>query len=237
MLTAESTLGAGAGQVVPHGAGSTVCCAAGRRAPMLGDPLKALLFGELAESPQRKLGMPAGLVVPNAAVALANMPKCHEMVRVGGSSFILVAGWLSSYKSRNNECCPSGRNSGYLCMGIRRKKEVPLLSAQEFSLRNRTFPRCLSNHPFCPSQSILVFCSLVSTFFSPPSLPVKFRSPSIPGKTELEGFENHFERQPSRIVFPMAYGDNNSAAAPDLLASITLQDQLIPVKITYVTEE
>lgn len=35
----------------------------------------------------------------------------------------------------------------------------------------------------------------------------------------------------------MAYGDNNSAAAPDLLASITLQDQLIPVKITYVTEE
>lgn len=71
----------------------------------------------------------------------------------------------------------------------------------------------------------------------PPSLPVKFRSPSIPGKAELEGFENHFERQPSPIVFPMAYGDNNSAAAPDLLASITLQDQLIPVKITYVTEE
>jgi len=35
----------------------------------------------------------------------------------------------------------------------------------------------------------------------------------------------------------MAYGDNNSAAAPDLLASITLQDQLILVKITYVTEE
>lgn len=236
MLTADSTSGAGAGQVAPHGAGSAVCCAAGWWAPMLGDPLKALLFGELAESPQRRLGMPAGLVIPNAAVALANMPKCHEMVRVGGRSFILVAGWLSSYKSRNNECGPSGRNSRYLCMGIRLIKEVPLLSAQEFSLRNRTF----SSLPLQPSLlSVSVYFGFLfahlHVLLPPP--PVKFRSPSIPGKTELEGFENHFERQPSPIVFPMAYGDNNSAAAPDLLASITLQDQLIPVKITYVTEE
>lgn len=29
----------------------------------------------------------------------------------GGVSIILVAGWLSSSKGRNIECCPSGRNS------------------------------------------------------------------------------------------------------------------------------
>ena len=51
---------------------------------MLGDPLRALLFGELAESPQRRLWMPAGLVFPNAAVALANVPKYHKTVRGGG---------------------------------------------------------------------------------------------------------------------------------------------------------
>lgn len=70
----------------------------------------------------------------------------------------------------------------------------------------------------------------------PLSLPVRFLPPFIPGEMELEGFEKHFWRQPSPFVSPMASGDNNSAAAPDLLASITLQDQLIPVKITFVTE-
>lgn len=70
----------------------------------------------------------------------------------------------------------------------------------------------------------------------PLSLPVRFRPPFIPAEMGLEGFEKHFWRQPSPFVSPMASGDNNSAAAPDLLASITLQDQLIPVKITFVTE-
>lgn len=51
---------------------------------MLGDPVKALLFGELAESPQRRLRMPAGLVIPHAAVAVADISKYHKMVRVGG---------------------------------------------------------------------------------------------------------------------------------------------------------
>lgn len=99
----------------------------------------------------------------------------------------------------------------------------------------------LPSFPLQPSllsvSIYFVFLFICLYILLPPSLPVKFHSPFIPGKTELEGFENHFKRQPSPIVFPMAYGDNNGAAAPDLLASITLQDQLIPVKITYVTEE
>lgn len=98
----------------------------------------------------------------------------------------------------------------------------------------------LTASPNAPFVRLDPFCFSVHLSLQPslsPSLPVKFHSPFVPGKPELEGFENHFKRQPSPIVFPMAYGDNNSAAAPDLLASITLQDQLIPVKITYVTEE
>lgn len=122
-------------------------------------------------------------------------------------------------------------------MGIRLEKEESLFSVQGFSVGNRSFLVASPNVPFVRLD---LFCS--SAHLSPqpplsPSLPVKFHSLFIPGKAELEGFEKYFRRQPSPIVFPMAYGDNNSAAAPDLLASITLQDQLILVKITYVTEE
>lgn len=163
--------------------------------------------------------------------------QCIQVSRGGegrGAFIILFAGCLSSSKAANTKRCRSGRTSVH---GDEAGKSDPASLCAGAQTKLCTLSSSPLQPSLCPSQSVLFCCSFLSTFFSPSSLPVKFHSPFIPGKTELEGFENHFKRQPSPIFFPMAYGDNNSAAAPDLLASITLQDQLIPVKITYVTEE
>lgn len=189
---------------------------------------------QAGREPAAALGLPAGLGIPHAPATLANVSKYQEVVVGGGASIILFAGCLSSSKAANTERCRSGRTSVH---GDEAGKSDPASLRAGAQTKLYTLSSSSLQLSLCPSQSGLFCCSFLSTFFSPSSLPVKFHSPFIPGKTELEGFENHFKRQPSPIFFPMAYGDNNSAAAPDLLASITLQDQLIPVKITYVTEE
>lgn len=132
---------------------------------------------------------------------------------------------VSFGKKRGNECSPSGRDS------------TSTEQAGESSLGRSSAPSLTASLTFPLSILIHLGSLLIHPHTSLPlSLPVRFRPPFIPGEMELEGFENHFWRQPSPFVSPMASGDNKSAAAPDLLASITLQDQLIPVKITFVTE-
>lgn len=168
--------------------------------------------------------MPAGLVTPNAAAAVVNLSKYPKRVRVRGVP-LFNCRMVSLSKRRDNWCLleqtalPWAQQAGERSLGR---------SSALFLTTSLTFPLSILIH--LGSLLIHPYTSL------PLSMPVRFLPPFIPGEMELEGFEKHFWRQPSPFVSPMASGDNNSAAAPDLLASITLQDQLIPVKITFVTE-
>lgn len=60
VLTAESTSGTGANQVAPCGEGLTVGCAMGWQALVLGNTLRGLLFGELAETRGKSWGCQLG---------------------------------------------------------------------------------------------------------------------------------------------------------------------------------
>lgn len=189
---------------------------AGTAAPVPWEPLRALRFGE-----GRQPGVPAGLLTPDAAATFVNVLKYPRRVRVG-VFLLLIAGWFLYLKEK------------IISAFWRRNPSLGTEQAGESS------PGRSSAHPF-PHHLPFVhpdpfrISAHSSPLLSPSSCLSDFTLPSYLERWNWKVLRS-FWRQPSPFVSAMASGDNNSAAAPDLLASITLQDQLIPVKITSVTE-